>query len=85
MQETLESPPIHRPIETFKLGVRKMLWNDDTRQKILVHYLPTSTMRQPANNMLIIGITNDPMKFRSKIRTILVFILSVQLERYFYR
>lgn len=78
-QETLKSPTIHRSVETLKLAVGKMMGKNDSRQQILVHYIPTSSVWHPANDMLITRITKNRMQLRRKVQIGIPPLLSLVL------
>jgi len=59
-----------------------MLRNDDAGQKIFVYYFPTSTMGQPANNVLVIRITDNAVQLGWKIGTALVPAVSSPIVFY---
>lgn len=64
----LEAPSVDRPIETLKLGVREILWAYNRRKQVLIYYLPAPPMRLPSNNVSVLRVANDIMKFRRKVR-----------------
>ncbi len=64
----LEAPSVDRPIETLKLGVREVLGAYHSRQEVFVYNLPASTMWLPGNDVSILGIANNVMKFGREVR-----------------
>ena len=64
----LEAPSIDRPIETLKLGMRKILWAYNRRKQVLVYDLPASPMRLPCNDVSVLRVANDVVQFGWEVR-----------------
>ena len=64
----LEAPSVDRSIEALKLGVREVLGAYDRRQEVFVNNLPASAMWLPGNNVPILGVADNVMKFGREVR-----------------
>ncbi len=64
----LEAPSVDRPIEALKLGVREVLGADHRRQEVFVDNLPASTMWLPGNDMPVLRVADNVMKFGREVR-----------------
>lgn len=68
MKTYLEAPSVDRPIETLKLGVREVFGAYHCRQEVFVYNLPASTMWLPCDDVSILGIANNVVKFGREVR-----------------
>ena len=68
MKTYLEAPSVDRPIETLKLGVREVLGAYHRRQEVFVNDLPASAMWLPGNDVPVLRVADDVMKFGREVR-----------------
>ena len=79
----LEAPSINTSIETIMAAVIEVLGANYTSQQVTVQDLPAATMWHPANDMMVIWVGHDGMKFHGECHTTFgLFIRVIVIWKY---